>query len=128
MTRLDVVSAWIGRYRAAWESNDPADIGGLFTETAEYYTEPFATSWHGRDEIVAGWLSHRDEPGETSFEWHPVAITDHVAVIQGTTGYPGKTFSNMWVIRLDHTGDCQEFTEWWMQHPSPVPPAQRATD
>jgi hypothetical protein len=121
MTRLDSVSAWIGRYRAAWESNDPDDIAGLFTATAEYFTEPFATPWRGRDEIVAGWLAHRDEPGETTFEWHPVAITDYVAIIQGTTVYPDKKFSNMWVIRLDDTGDCQEFTEWWMQQPTPAP-------
>ncbi|HET9517091.1 MAG TPA: nuclear transport factor 2 family protein [Actinoplanes sp.] len=117
MTRLNTVSAWIGRYRAACESNDPADIAGLFTPTAEYFPEPYAVPWHGRDAIVAGWLARPREPGEATFEWHPVAITDYVAVVQGSTVHPDKKFSHMWVIHLDNVGDCQVFTEWRMQQP-----------
>ena len=32
MTSLDAVTAWVRNYRRAWESNDPGDIGGLFTD------------------------------------------------------------------------------------------------
>jgi hypothetical protein len=118
MANLDAVSAWIARYRTAWESNAPADIGGLFAETGEYFTEPYAAPWRGREQIITGWLDHRDEPGETTFEWHPVSITDHIAIIQGETVYPDKTFSNLWLIRLDDVGQCLQFTEWYMQHPA----------
>ncbi|MGH3647610.1 MAG: nuclear transport factor 2 family protein [Micromonosporaceae bacterium] len=121
MADLSSVAAWIDGYLRAWRSNEPADIGALFTEDAEYYTAPFDPPWRGREQIVAGWLAHRDEPGETTFDWRPVVITDEVAVIEATTTYPDSTYSNLWVIWLDVDGRCRHFTEWWMEHPAPSP-------
>jgi len=114
----DAVTAWINAYVRAWNTNDPQDIGELFAEQAVYHTAPFDPPWRGRGQIIDGWLGRKDEPGETTFDWRPVAVTDAVAVVQGTTVYPTQTFSNLWVIRLDEDGRCREFTEWWMQHPA----------
>jgi uncharacterized protein (TIGR02246 family) len=119
MTDLDAVSHWIDRYVRAWNTNDREDIGSLFTEEAAYSTEPYHAPWKGREQIVAGWLEHKDEPGETSFEWQPISITEEVAVIRGTTRYPESAYSNLWVIRLEADGRCREFSEWWMEHPRP---------
>jgi len=121
MTSLDAVTAWVENYRRAWESNDPEHIGGLFADDAAYFTEPFATPWLGRDEIVAQWLRRRDEPGDATFEWHPIIVTEDLAVIEATTVYrePPRTYSNMWVLRLDNLGQARQFTEWWMKHPRP---------
>lgn len=123
MTSLDAVTAWVGNYRRAWESNDPEHIGGLFADDAAYFTEPYAEPWLGRDEIVAQWLRRRDEPGVTTFEWHPIIVTEDLAVIEATTVYrePPRTYSNMWVLRLDNLGQARQFTEWWMKHPRPEP-------
>lgn len=123
MTSLDAVTAWVGNYRRAWESNDPEHIGGLFADDAAYFTEPFAKPWLGRDEIVAQWLRRRDEPGDATFEWHPIIVTEDLAVIEATTVYrePPRTYSNMWVLRLDNLGQARQFTEWWMKHPQPKP-------
>ncbi len=118
MSSLDAVTAWVENYRRAWESNDPEQIGGLFAEDGAYFTEPFAKPWLGRDEIVAKWLARKDAPGSTTFEWHPLIVTDELAVIEATTTYPEKTFSNLWVLRLDNVGQAHQFTEWWMQHPA----------
>ena len=117
MTSLDAVTAWVGNYRRAWESNDPQDIADLFAEDAAYFTEPFAKPWLGRDKIVAKWLKTRDEPGTTTFEWHPVIVTADLAIIQAVTKYPKKTYSNLWVLRLDNLGQARQFTEWAMRHP-----------
>jgi uncharacterized protein (TIGR02246 family) len=119
MPDLDRVGNWIDAYVRAWTSNDPADIAALFTEDARYRTEPFAPPWQGRDAIVAHWLARKDEPGETTFTWQPLAVTPDVAIIQGETTYkhPPRTYSNLWVIHLDPEGRCTEFTEWWMRHP-----------
>jgi uncharacterized protein (TIGR02246 family) len=110
---------WVDAYVRAWNSNDPAAIGALFSQDAAYCTEPYSAPWRGRDEIVRQWLDHKDEPGETEFRRQPVAISPDVAVIQGETVYrtPPRTYSNLWVIRLDPDGRCTEFTEWWMRHP-----------
>ncbi|HEY7486269.1 MAG TPA: nuclear transport factor 2 family protein [Streptosporangiaceae bacterium] len=111
---------WIGAYRKAWETNDPADIGALFTEDAAYFTEPHAQPWQGRDEIVRSWLDRLDEPGETTFEWQALAETPDVSIVQGRTTYRTlqKVFSNLWVIRFGADGRCREFTEWWLENPS----------
>lgn len=121
MSSLDAVTAWVGNYRRAWESNDPGDIGRLFADDAAYFTEPYAPPWLGREQIVARWLERRDEPGDTTFEWHPLIVTDDLAVIEATTTYTGaepRTYSNLWVLRLDIRGQARQFTEWWMQHPA----------
>jgi hypothetical protein len=109
------LAGWIDGYVRAWNSNEPDDIRALFTEDAEYYTAPFDPPWRGRETIVRSWLDRRDRPGETTFEWQPVSVTDDVAVVQGRTTYPHTTFHNLWVIRLDSDNRCREFTEWWME-------------
>jgi uncharacterized protein (TIGR02246 family) len=113
------VQAWVNGYLQAWNSNDPDTIGALFTENAAYYTEPHSQPWRGRNEIVRQWLHRKDKPGETQFRWHPLTVSAELAVVQGTTVYrdPPRTYSNLWLIRLDPDGRCTEFTEWWMQHP-----------
>jgi uncharacterized protein (TIGR02246 family) len=111
------VAAWVDRYVAAWTSNDPADIGGLFTDDAEYRTEPYAEPWRGRDEIVEKWLAARDEPGEWEFRYEQPAVADDVAFVEAWTtyGHEDKEYANLWVIRLDGDGRCSRFTEWYMQ-------------
>jgi hypothetical protein len=113
------VTAWVERYVAAWRSNDPADIGALFTDDARYHTEPHRPPWRGREKIIREWLARRDDFDTISFEWSPVAVTDDVAVVQGVTAYPDRRYSNLWIIRLAADGRCDEFTEWWMKHPKP---------
>ncbi|MFI5910464.1 nuclear transport factor 2 family protein [Dactylosporangium sp. NPDC051541] len=115
MTDLDAVTGWVEGYIRAWTSNDPAEVGALFAEDAAYYTEPHREPWRGRDAIVAGWLARQDDR-EWSFTWFPVTVGPDLSVVQGVTVYPRKTFSNLWLIRLDTVGQCREFTEWWMEH------------
>nr|KEP24203.1 hypothetical protein DA06_21725 [Georgenia sp. SUBG003] len=108
-------------YVRAWNSNDPDDIASLFTAEAEYRTEPYADPVRGRDAIVAFWLANSDEPGRTTFTWTPLAVNAGVSVVEGTTDYrddPPRTYSNLWIIRLDGRGRCTSFTEWWMRHPA----------
>jgi ketosteroid isomerase-like protein len=113
----DVLTTWVENYRRAWESNDPDDIRALFTEDALYFTSPHEVPpWQGREQIVAGWLRDRDEPGTTTFEWHPVVVTEDTAVVQGRTVYVGdRSYKNLWVIRLAPDGRASEFTEWYME-------------
>lgn len=115
---LERFSEWVARYRVAWNSNDPEDIGSLFTEDAVYFTEPFAKPQRGREAIVADWIERKDEPGDTEWSCEVIAVDGDLGFAQGMATYktePPRTYSNLWVIRLD--GDrCSEFTEWWMEH------------
>jgi uncharacterized protein (TIGR02246 family) len=117
-----MLKEWVEGYIRAWNSNDPEDIGALFTEDALYYTEPYAAPWRGREQIIERWLERKDEPGQTSFDWRPLVETSETAVIVGTATYrdPPRVYSNLWVLRFDREGRCLEFTEWWMEHPAPA--------
>jgi ketosteroid isomerase-like protein len=117
MTNLDAVTAWVEKYRKAWESNDPHDIRELFADDAAYFTAPYAKPWIGREAIVAGWLDRQDRPNSTRFAWHPLIVTEEMAVIEASTSYPRRRFRNLWVLRLDLTGQARQFIEWWMQEP-----------
>ncbi|WP_426517717.1 nuclear transport factor 2 family protein [Diaminobutyricibacter sp. McL0618] len=111
----DATATWIEGYRRAWESNDPDDIRALFTENAQYRTEPFADPWIGHLEIVEGWLDAQDEPGAADFAWRVLGHDGSLAFVEGVTEYhAGATYSNLWVIRLEPDGRASEFTEWWM--------------
>lgn len=121
----DAIHSWVERYVAAWNSNDREEIAGLFSERAEYRIEPHAAPWRGREEIVSGWLENRDESGDTEFEWKAVARDGDLWVLEATTRYRslGKSYSNLWLVRLTAAGLCAEFKEWWMERPRGDAPA-----
>ena len=111
------VSAWVDRYIRAWDTNDAAEIGGLFGERAMYYTAPFREPWRGRDAIVAGWLDSKDEPGDHAFRYEVAGIDGDLSIVRGWTTYPEQdppAYSNLWLIRFDPDGRAREFIEWWM--------------
>ena len=116
------VSEWMTAYRTAWESNERADIEALFSADATYFYEPFDQPIRGREAIVASWLERQDAPGTTEFTWHPLVVTDEIAIVQGETIYPSIRYSNLWVIRLGTDGRATEFTEWWMDQSKPAVP------
>lgn len=112
-----VIAAWVERYVRAWETNDPSQIGALFAENASYYPAPHEEPWRGRAAIVANWLGRKDEPGSWSFRHEIVAVAEDVTFVRGWTRYldPPADYSNLWVIRFNDSGQCVEFTEWWME-------------
>ena len=107
---------WIERYVTAWNSNDEADIRGLFTDDASYLYEPWRPPIEGADAIVASWLERRDEPGTFTFEGDVVGIDGRTFFYSGVTRYgSGTVYSNLWVVELaDGLERAESFTEWWM--------------
>jgi hypothetical protein len=114
------INAWMDGYSRAWRSNAPTDIRALFSENAEYRTEPWVHPWRGHDAIVAGWLDRQDSADTFDFTWSTLVDTDAVTVIEAITDYrDGPTYSNLWVIRFDDDGRAHSFTEWWMDQALP---------
>lgn len=125
MTDLETLRRWTKGYVRAWESNDPAAIGALFTEDARYFTEPHAAPWEGREAIVRAWLENKDEPGDHTFRWEPMAVDGDLGFVRGWTNYtdPPTAYGNLWVVRLDADGRASEFVEWWVRVREHTPPA-----
>jgi hypothetical protein len=117
MTGHAKASAWVARYVRAWNSNDPSDIGDLFTPGALYSTGPFDRPWRGRATIVRRWLARQDVPGTTTFRHEVLAAERGTYVVRGWTKYrrPAREYSNVWLLRLDGRGRCREFREWWVE-------------
>ena len=108
---------WVDRYVTAWNSNEPEDIGGLFSEDAVYSTGPFDGPWKGRQQIIDGWLARKDEPGNAEFEREVIASDGHLGVVKGKTLYkdPPLEYANLWLIRLNSEGRAVHFEEWWVE-------------
>ncbi len=109
---------WIDAYRAAWETNDPEAVGALFTADGVYRVEPWET-WTGRASIVAGWLEHADEPGDTTFNWWHVGRDGDLWILEARTRYRSldRDYANLWLVELDDEGRARGFSEWWKQIP-----------
>ncbi len=118
------VQRWLDAYVAAWKSYDPAAIGALFAEDATYSYHPYDQPLHGRDAIVASWTAadHRDPPGSFDAHYEPLLIEGDRAVTHGRSRYfqaDGATlkteFDNIFILRFTPTGQCAEFSEWFME-------------
>ena len=105
------VTAWVERYVHAWESNDPDDIAGLFTEDGEYHESPYSTDWVGQGEIVAGWRDRWDwQQGGWSFEWQFVSLDGATATISGVGRYADLgDFDNLWTVTFRGPELCADF-------------------
>lgn len=113
------ITHWLDGYLAAWDSNDPAAIAALFTDDAEYYSYPWAEPAVGTEAIVALWLEGADQPGDHAFSWHLLAVAGDLHIVQGRTVYAdGRTYENLWLVRLEPDGRARSFTEWYMESAS----------
>ena len=64
-------------------------------------------------------LESKDEPGDWTFEWEPVAEQGSTAVVEGRTVYrAGRSYRNIWVVELAPDGRATRFTEWYMEEPA----------
>jgi nuclear transport factor 2 (NTF2) superfamily protein len=115
------VERWVHGYERAWGSNDPTDIGALFTDDALYRFHPYDEPLRGREAIVAQWIQNKDEPEDYRFGFEVAGVDGNLAFVHGWTDYftsPHRTYSNLWEIRLAPDGRCEDFTEWFMRHPA----------
>lgn len=110
------LDGWIRRYRVAWESNDPDEIGALYAEDAEYRMRPYLDPVVGRERLVADWLERADQPGDTEFDYEILAVTPEAGFVRCRTAYPSEdeVYHNLWMVRLGPDCRATEFTEWWM--------------
>lgn len=120
MQRADV-DRWLERYVAAWKSNDPAEIGGLFSAGAAYRYFPGDEPMVGREAIVSGWLDEGDEPGTFDASYTCWALDGDRAVATGTSTYTApehRVYDNVFLLVFDGEGRCADFSEVYIKRPS----------
>ena len=120
MTR-EAFAAWLDRYVEAWRSGDPAAIGDLFSEDADYSFRGGSDHTRGRAAIVDSWLKDPDAPGSWEASYAPLAIDGETHVAIGMSRYfehDGNVrddYSNVFVCAFDTDGRCRSFTEWYVR-------------
>ena len=133
MEQIDV-DRWLAAYLAAWKSYDREQIEALFSDDVSYRYHPSDEPVRGRDAVVDSWLgegehaaaSTRDPEGTYDATYRAIAVDGDVAVATGTSTYRAtrggpvdQVYDNCFVMRFDAAGKCREFTEWYVQRPSP---------
>jgi ketosteroid isomerase-like protein len=118
MTQNDF-ARWLDAYVDAWRTYDPAAIGALFSEDAEYRYHPWDEALRGRSAIVSSWLDNPDEPGTWAAEYHPWVVNGQDAVATGVSRYDDtdgkREYHNVFLCRFDDDGHCREFTELYLR-------------
>lgn len=117
MTREDV-DRWLERYVAAWKSNDPGEIGDLFSADASYRYSPAGEPTIGREAIVALWLDEGDEPGTFDGSYSCWALDGERAVATGTSTYSTpeeRVYDNVFLLVFDDDGRCADFSEVYLK-------------
>jgi hypothetical protein len=109
---------WVDAYVAAWRSNDPADISGLFTADATYAHSPWKPPLVGCDAIVADWLAEADPPGSWEAAYAAAYVCGDTAIVKGETTYhsEGHRYANLFEIRFVDER-CGALVEWHMRMP-----------
>lgn len=123
------VNEWLRDYMAAWESYDPAQVAGLFTDDAEYRYYPYEDAIVGGRAIADSWREEgrRDEPNSYKAHYECVAADGDIAVATGESiyfkpnGSLDDAFDNCFVMRFASDGRCASFTEYYVKRPAPKP-------
>jgi hypothetical protein len=115
----DDAARWLDAYIEAWRTYDPAAIGALFADEAEYRYHPWDEPLHGRAAIVASWTDDKDAPGSWEAHYAPWAVDGNRVVATGTSRYveESRTYHNVFLIEFDHAGTATSFTEVFAQQP-----------
>lgn len=112
-------SAWLGRYKSAWETRDPAAAAALFTADAEYHWTPYDPPQRGRDEIAAAWDGAVRGQKDVAFSFEVLAVEGdrgiahwHTRLTSVPDGEPVE-LDGIFVTTFAGTGQCRNFREWW---------------
>jgi len=116
------IREWLAAYRHAWSTDDPDEVGALFSEDVRYLTAPYRPPLEGLAAVTDYWLGEREAGIPWSFEYQVLAQEGDLFVVRGVTTYPEgtsdadgpETFHNLWLVTLDADGRASEFVEYFM--------------
>jgi ketosteroid isomerase-like protein len=113
---------WLAAYRHAWTTDDPDEVGRLFSGDVRYFTAPYHAPLEGIEAVTAYWLGEHEGEIPWSFEYQVLAQEDDLFVVRAVVTYPEgtseagspETFHDLWLVRLDGDGRASEFVEYFM--------------
>jgi ketosteroid isomerase-like protein len=116
---IEGLNAWMEKYKAAWESRDPAAAANLFTGDAEYYWTPFEEPKRGHAQIAKAWEAATSRQQDISFSFTVLAAGGSTGIVHWKTSFiritTGKHVELDGILRaeFDKNHKCRVFREWW---------------
>jgi predicted SnoaL-like aldol condensation-catalyzing enzyme len=112
----DAAAAFVDSYGRTWEGWDVESFAALYSDGVVYVAHPQETIT-GRKALCAYFVKEQDEQGEVSVRMgKPVIDGDRVAAefwVTATKGAEESAFTGCFIARLDETGLCTYFREYW---------------
>ncbi len=115
----DDCKSWLERYRAAWETRDPAAVVELFSENALYQENPYHEPMRGRAAVGEYWENVRRTQDDVRFRSELLAVTLDTGIAHWWASFlrvpSGKRvhLDGVAAFTLDDEGRCRLFREWW---------------
>ena len=121
------LAGWLERYFAAWRSNDPEEVAGLFALDAVYSYGPFGEPSVGRDAIVRRWVDG-GAPTAFTYRYEPLAVLANGGVVHWSVGFAHPSqpetrveLDGILVLTFDDEGRCTDHREWYATREVPAP-------
>ena len=112
-------SAWLDRYKQAWEARDAALAGALFTEDASYHEMPFDATMVGRAAIEAYWTRVTAAQSEVRFTYDLLScagaqgICHWHAMFKSAPGGEIIDLDGVFVCEFADAQTVKALREWW---------------
>jgi hypothetical protein len=112
-------TAWLERYRQAWESRDPVRAAEIFAADASYRETPFDPPMRGRAEIEDYWAKAVAGQKDVRFTYEVIACAQDQGICRwhaAFTGVPGGEaidLDGIFRCRFADPAQVATFDEWW---------------
>lgn len=115
----ELFRVWIDAYGQAWKAHDADAVGGLFTEDALYYVNPFSEPLCGRVNIMSYWKGLPANQTNVQFQYEVLSVKNLVGIAHWSASFQrissGKKIHLDGILLADLNADtqCSLFREWW---------------
>ncbi len=112
-------TAWLERYRQAWEQRDPAAASALFTEGASYRETPYDPPFEGRPAIHDYWAKAVAGQRDVRFTYEILAcsgargVSRWHATFCAVEGGATIDLDGIFLCRFADSTLVDAFEEWW---------------
>lgn len=119
-------SAWLDRYKQAWEARDAALAGALFTEDASYHEMPFDAPMQGRAAIEAYWTRVTATQTNVRFTYDLLScagaqgICHWHATFNSAPGGETIDLDGVFVCEFADARTVKALQEWWHVRVTPA--------
>jgi SnoaL-like domain len=117
-------SAWLDRYKQAWEARDAALAGALFTADASYHEMPFDPPLQGRPAIEAYWTRVTASQSEVRFTYEVLSCAGAQGICQWhatfKSGDATIDLDGVFVCEFADAATVKALREWWHVRVTPA--------